>query len=52
MSGEITNPFPNFNGTAIEDREWMINSTTHFTGHTVTYYTHERKKIEIMQQLR
>ena len=31
---EIIHPFPNFNGTAIE--EWMRNLFPYFTGHMIT----------------
>ena len=35
--GEITYPFPNFNGSTIEVWEWMSNFILHFTGHVITY---------------
>ena len=34
---EITNPFPNFNGGAIEVWEWISNFTPPFNGHVITY---------------
>ena len=34
---EITYPFPNFNGCAVEVWEWISNFITHFTGHVITY---------------
>ena len=33
MLGEITYPFPNFNGVAVEVWEWISNFSTHFSGH-------------------
>ena len=33
----ITYPFPNFNGATVEVWEWIINFTTHFTGHVISY---------------
>ena len=35
---EISYPFPNFNGTTIEDREWKSNFIPHFTVHVIIYY--------------
>ena len=34
---KIIYPFPNVNGGAVEDWEWMSNSITQFTGHVITY---------------
>ena len=34
---EITYPFPNLNGSAVEVWEWMSNFILHLTGHVVTY---------------
>ena len=34
---EITFPFPNFSGAAIEVWEWISNLILHFTGHIITY---------------
>ena len=34
---EITHPFPNFNGVAVEVWEWISNFIPHFTGHVITY---------------
>ena len=33
---ELTYPFPNFNGAAIEIWEWINNFILHFTGHVIT----------------
>ena len=33
--GEITYPFPNFNGTTVEVWEWISNFIPHFTGHVI-----------------
>ena len=35
--GEITYPFPNFNGAAVEVWEWKSNFIPHFTRHVITY---------------
>ena len=32
---EITYLFPNFNAAAVEVKEWIINSTPHFTGYVI-----------------
>ena len=38
---EVTYPFPNFNGAAIEVWEWISNFIQHITGHVITYpYIH------------
>ena len=37
MWGEITSPFPNFNGAAVEVWEWINNFITHFTGRVINY---------------
>ena len=37
MWGEITYPFPNFNGCTIEVREWISKFIPHFPGHVITY---------------
>ena len=34
---EITCPFSNFHGVAIEDWEWISNFFLHFTWHVITY---------------
>ena len=34
---EITYPFPNFNGAAVEVWEWINNFISHLTGHVITY---------------
>ena len=34
---EITCPFPNFNGGAVEAWEWISNFIPHFSGHVITY---------------
>ena len=34
---EITHPFPNFNGTAIEVWEWISNFITHYIMDVITY---------------
>ena len=33
---EITYPFPNFNGAAVEVWEWISNFTEHYIGHAIT----------------
>ena len=35
--GEITYPFPNFNGCTIEVWEWINNFIPHSTGHVITF---------------
>ena len=37
MWGEITYPFPNFNGCTIELWEWISNCIPHFIGHVISY---------------
>ena len=37
MLHEITYPFSNFNGVAVEAWEWWRNFTQHFTGHAISY---------------
>ena len=37
MWGEITYPFPNFNGVAIEVWEWISNFISHLIGLVITY---------------
>ena len=37
MWDEITCPFPNFNGAAVEVYEWISNIIPYFTGHMDTY---------------
>ena len=37
MCGEITYPFPNFNGATVEVWEWVSNLTPHFTMDVITY---------------
>ena len=34
---EITYPFSNFNGEAVEVWEWISNFISHFTVHIITY---------------
>ena len=36
---EITSPFQNFSGEAIDVWEWGSNFFPHFTGYVITYYT-------------
>ena len=36
MWDEVTYPFPNFNGCAVEVWEWIRNFTPHFTGQVIT----------------
>ena len=36
MWDEITYPFLNFNGAAVEVKEWISNFTPHFTRHVIT----------------
>ena len=38
MWDEITCPFPNFKGGAVEVWEWISYFIPHFTGHVITYY--------------
>ena len=35
--GEITYPFPDFNGCTVEVWEWISNFIPHFTEHVITY---------------
>ena len=35
--GEMTYPFPNFNGCTVEVWEWISNFMPHFIGHVITY---------------
>ena len=35
--GEISYPFPNFNGCTNEVWEWISNFISHFTGHVISY---------------
>ena len=35
---EITYPFPNFNGTAVEVWEWVSDFIPHLTGHLITFH--------------
>ena len=35
--GEITYPFPNFNGSTVEVWEWISNFITHFIMDVITY---------------
>ena len=35
--GENAYPFPNFNGAAVEVREWISNFNTRLIGHVITY---------------
>ena len=35
--GEITYPFPNFNGATVEVWEWISNFIPHFSGHVISY---------------
>ena len=37
MWDEVTYPFPNFNGAAVEIWEWISNITPHCIGHVITY---------------
>ena len=37
MWGEITYPYPNFNGCTVEVWEWKSNLISHFTGLVITY---------------
>ena len=37
MRYEITYPFPNFNGTAVEVCEWINNFILHFTVHVIIF---------------
>ena len=37
MWDEITYPFPNFNGAAVEVWKWLSNFIPHFTGNEITY---------------
>ena len=37
MWDSITYPFPNFNGTTVEFREWISNFVAHYTGQVITY---------------
>ena len=37
MWNEITYPFQNINGSAVEVWEWESNFTQHFTGRVITY---------------
>ena len=37
MWGEITNPFPNFNGTTVEVREWISNFIRHIKTDVIAY---------------
>ena len=37
MCDDISYPFPNFNGTAVEAWEWISNFIPHFTTYVITY---------------
>ena len=34
---QISHPFPNLNGGAVEVSQWINNVIPHFTGHVITY---------------
>ena len=36
VGDEITYPFLNVNGVAVEIKEWISNFIPHFTGHVIT----------------
>ena len=42
---EITYPFPNFNGAAIEVWKWISNFIPQFTGHAIDYLSMLRLKL-------
>ena len=45
--GEITHPFPNFNGAISEVCEWISNFTSHFSGHVITYPCWDKMLIRV-----
>ena len=44
---EITSPFPNFNGAAVEVWEWINNVVLYFAGYVIAYYMLGSKLIHV-----